>query len=238
MDNSFFVEEAFNQEPGVVQNIFGFSAGEDGWAAIFTQEWPVSTVKHQLSYTIPFSGINNSGGLNDVLINYRYQALTEGPGQPAFAPRLSVILPSGDEASGRGKGSWGLQANLPFSKQVQDFYFHWNAGLTWFPGTTDWPDGAERSLTMPSLAGSVIWQMTPMAHAMFEAFTLFRQPAEKAIGTERETVVILSPGVRVGKNFGAKQLVLGLAVPFTWNIGEDPSSTAVLAYLSYELPFR
>ncbi len=40
-DNSFLVEEAFNQEAGIFQNIFGATRIDGQWAATFTQEWPV-----------------------------------------------------------------------------------------------------------------------------------------------------------------------------------------------------
>src|SRR4029077_1654514 len=44
-DNSFFIEEAYNQEPGVVQHIFNlpidFTNGSREIAPSFTQEWPV-----------------------------------------------------------------------------------------------------------------------------------------------------------------------------------------------------
>ena len=42
-DNSFLVEEAYNQEFGVVQHISGFTRFWDSkdWAYTFTQEWPV-----------------------------------------------------------------------------------------------------------------------------------------------------------------------------------------------------
>ena len=61
-DNSFFVEEAFNQEPGVVQTIYGGVFLQDsGWGITFTQEWPAPNMRHQLSFTIPFSGVDGAG---------------------------------------------------------------------------------------------------------------------------------------------------------------------------------
>ena len=39
-DNSFLVEEAFNQDPKVFQNIFGFMRQSGDWQMVFTQEWP------------------------------------------------------------------------------------------------------------------------------------------------------------------------------------------------------
>ena len=50
-DNSFLVEEAFNQEPGIFQNIATFRLdGRDEWETTFTQEWPVFSQAHQLAW--------------------------------------------------------------------------------------------------------------------------------------------------------------------------------------------
>ena len=136
-DNSFFVEEAFNQEAGIVQTIVGSTfLVESGWAATITQEWPVPAMRHQLSFTVPFGRVNGETGPGDVAVNYRYQLLEEKPGQPALAPRLTVLMPTGSTSRGLGTGAWGLQFNVPASKQVRDFYFHGNAGATWYPSAT------------------------------------------------------------------------------------------------------
>ena len=51
-DNSFLVEEAYNQEDGVVQHISFFQyLPSTGWAFTQTDEWPLRTIKHQLSLT-------------------------------------------------------------------------------------------------------------------------------------------------------------------------------------------
>src|SRR5713226_179270 len=64
-DNSFLVEEAYNQDPGVVQHIFNAVYGNDfhrhGWSFNFTQEWPLYGVEHQISYSIPFSHLQDNG---------------------------------------------------------------------------------------------------------------------------------------------------------------------------------
>ena len=125
-DNSFLVEEAFNQEPKIFQNIFNWSRANQLWQMTFTQEWPVPGERHQLSYTLVLTGIDGVDRFGDALVNYRLQVLDEGPGRPAFAPRVSAILPTGSRAIGAHQG--GVQVNLPFSKQHEDFYFHWNAG--------------------------------------------------------------------------------------------------------------
>ena len=128
-DNSFLVEEAFNQEAGIFQNIFNAVARRTAtWAATFTQEWPARlTDPPVLVHARHGSDGARRHRFGDMLINYRYQATaSEGPGRPAFSPRLSLILPT--EATPAATDSTGLQFNLPFSKQTGDVYWHWNAG--------------------------------------------------------------------------------------------------------------
>ena len=75
-DNSFLIEEAYNQEAGVVQHIGTFARPDGGgaWDASFTQEWPLLGMRHQISYTVPVAYEEGPGaGLGDVGLNYRYQ---------------------------------------------------------------------------------------------------------------------------------------------------------------------
>jgi DtxR family Mn-dependent transcriptional regulator len=242
-DNSFFVEEAFNQEPRIFQNIVG-GAFEENWAIAltFTQEWPAPSMKHQLSYTATLANQDDQTGPGDVLLNYRYQLLEEGPGRPALSPRVSLIVPVGDEDRDLGAGGWGLQFNLPLSKQAGDFYLHGNAGLTWFPSlsTSHYPTvgllpADDVSLASPFLGGSVIYRLRPMLHVMFESVVDWRESIVAASLTEREAAVILSPGARGGWNIGDKQVIVGLAFPVTRVSGD--TSAGVFTYFSYELPF-
>jgi hypothetical protein len=215
LDNSFLVEEAFNQETRIFQNIFTWTRGRDRtWNASFTQEWPAPGMTHQLSYTLPFSGTGYASGIGDVLLNYRYQLRAEDANGPAISPRFSLILPAGREADGLGGGTTGFQINVPVSKQFGNLYVHANAGYT-------------RQGDVPrvvNLAGSAIWRVVPTFNVMLEAVV------------EVDESVTLSPGVRHAWNIGTHQLVVGTAVPITR--AEGRSSAAFFTYLSYELPFR
>jgi DtxR family Mn-dependent transcriptional regulator len=239
-DNSFLVEEAFNQEKGIFQNIFGATRMSGAWAATFTQEWPVGSETHQLSYTVAFLDSGAHFGVGDTLLNYRYQVLMEGPGRPALAPRASLVVPTGSVAHGRGDGSYGLQVNLPFSKRHGDVYWHWNGGFTWLP-RADAPHAfamgtSERAnLMSPFLAGSAIYALRPMFHLMLENVVLFEQSFD-GIETSRDTLYTLSPGFRGGWNVGDAQIVTGAAVPITW--GGGSTEAGVFLYFSYELPFK
>ncbi len=227
-DNSFLVEEAFNQEAGIFQNIFNTVRAGGDWASTFTQEWPAPSAKHQLSYTLVWSHIDGDAEFGSTLINYRYQLMFEGPGRPAFSPRISLVLPTG------AFDSTGVQFNLPFSKQTGDVFWHWNAGMTWQPSVEF--EGGDRSIESSFLAGSAIVRLRPMLNAMLETVVNFDE-LPTAVGTVRDKAFTLSPGVRGGWNFGDKQLILGFAVPITWT-GDEDADTAAFFYLSYELPFK
>jgi hypothetical protein len=233
-DNSFLVEEAFNQEANIFQNIFGGLFIGDSWAAGITQEWPLGGQTHQLSYTLQWLDGGTNVGFGDALVNYRYQAMVEGPGRPAFSPRISVVLPFGSVPRGLGDGSAGLQFNMPFSKQTGDWYWNWNAGLTWLP-QANIDDTHEENLASPFVAGSAIYRLRSMFNLMLES-VLLSQELIRDVGTGRETAFTLAPGARGGWNFGDHQLILGLAIPVTWAAGE--TETGAFLYASYELPFR
>jgi DtxR family Mn-dependent transcriptional regulator len=213
-DNSFLVEEAFNQEAGIFQNIATFRmSARDEWDASFTQEWPLFGRRHQISYTIPFAAAIGGTGVADAMIHYRIQLLTEGAGTPAFSPRISLIVPSGNADRGLGSGGFGWQVNLPFSEQAGDTYLHWNVGATHVDG-----------LLTPHAAASAIWRARPMLNLMLETMI------------QRRTGVTVSPGARFGWNRGDSQMVVGVAAPVVWSDGSALLSG--FGYLSYELPFN
>ena len=234
-DNSFLVEEAFNQDPGIVQNIFGFQrVSGNTWQFTFTQEWPAPSMRHQLSYTIPVQALDGTTGVGDVLINYRFQVIEEGPGHPAFSPRVSAILPSGNNDV--AAGSHGVQVNLPFSKRRGDFYFHWNGGFTW----QRFGDGP--ALVSPSAAGSVIYRARQMLNLMLESVVtgqaLPTGPATASDSlTQRIVTTTVSPGVRGGWNVtDDKQIIIGAAVPFT--LADGRTLRSLFLYFSYEGPVK
>ena len=237
VDNSFLVEEAFNQEPGIVQNIVSFTkAGAGEWTTVFTQEWPIPDITHQFSYTLPLSRIDRRTGVGDVLINYRFQALSETAARPAFAPRLSVVLPTGDGDTGFGSGALGWQVNLPFSKQAGDVYFHWNSGFTYTPHVkADSERGHRATLFSPFVAGSVIWQASPRLNLLLEIVSSSEQYIADDGVRARNDQIVFSPGARHAWNLIEKQIVVGAALPVT--VSQD-SSVALLAYVSYEVRFK
>jgi hypothetical protein len=239
-DNSFLVEEAYNQEEGVVQHIFNLHGSFDrvggqsarDWTFHFTEEWPVPNQRHQFSYMIPYTWLSGGGepsvnGIGDIFLNYRYQALMETERLPAVAPRFSLILPTGDPSKGLGDDTVGYQFNLPVSKVVSDRWtLHGNAGLTFQPGVQG------RDLLGYNLGASAIYAVTRRFNLMLEAVGEWNEFAEIP---RHRFEVLLSPGLRYGLNFDIGQLVLGVAAPI--GMTRDARDYAVFFYLSWEHGF-
>jgi hypothetical protein len=234
-DNSFLIEEAYNQEPGVVQHIFNFIYTSDprrrGWLFGFTQEWPIYGLEHQLSYTILSSHFVDSGqrqnGIGDVLLNYRYQALEEGPGKPAFAPRFSVILPTGSRDKGTGNGVVGYQWALPFSKKIASrLAVHFDLGLTYLPHVrVPLDDGhlsPKKSLVSYDVNASAIFAILPRLHFLLEWVNNFEQSLNGNGRPERDYKPVISPGLRTAVvNEEELQIVVGAGMPIGLNRKSD-----------------
>lgn len=243
-DNSFLIEEAYNQTFGVVQHISGFARlwNSKDWAYTFTQEWPVSgDERHQFSFTVPFvhaGAFQKSGtGIGDIFLHYRYQLVGDGKAKVAFAPRLSLILPTGDVASGRGAGGVGVQANLPVSVVLsKNLVSHWNAGATVIAHAQD-ASGDRASATGYNLGQSFIWLAHSRFNVMLETVFANSQFVIARDKTEWARSLFLNPAIRWAYNFeNGLQIVPGIGVP----IGVGPSSgeRGVFLYLSFEHPFR
>jgi hypothetical protein len=239
-DNSFLIEEAYNQAPGVVQEISNFtrSSGGDDWVYTFTQEWPLGGMRHQLSYTIPLEHhvAFQTTGLGDALLNYRYQVLGMGGGPAYFAPRLSLVLPTGSAERGRGSGAAGLQLSLPATVEVsRRLSTHWNLGATLLPSAES-PAGAQATTTAINTGASVVWLVRPLFNLMLEGVWVSEEDVVASGMTDRHTSAFLNPGFRWGFNCrGGLQIVTGLGYVVSLN---DANSDAVFLYLSFEHPFR
>lgn len=237
MDNSFLIEEAYNQEAGVIQHIQTFQYMKDRtWAYSFTQEWPVPGQTHQLSYTIPIAhGIEpyDFTGIGDIMINYRYQAIMQD--RIALSPRFSLLFPTGDYKRGMGSGSPGIQMNLPFSLGLSDKWVtHWNIGTTYTPDSED-SDGAEHDNLIGHAGASIIWLITENFNLMLEALWSHSEVFNKEVFIKEEEALFISPGIRYAIDFkSGLQIVPGIAFPV--GLGASEGEYGVFAYLSFEHP--
>ncbi len=240
-DNSFLVEEAYNQEDHVVQEINNFIAlgPERDWFYVFTQEWPLGGMKNQLSYTLSLTDPGNLGGdtgLGDSLVNYRYQVAGGGPQRVAFAPRVSLVIPTGDEKEERGQGAFGILVNLPMSIEFTDqLVGHSNAGGAFIPSAKN-AAGDKADITDYFLGQSLVWLARPTLNAVFEAVYTWEEEVTGPGATERSNSFVLNPGLRWAINRpSGLQIVPGICVPI--GVGPSRGDEALFLYLSFEHPF-
>jgi hypothetical protein len=238
-DNSFLIEEAYNQEYGVVQHIGTFARSTEGdWAFAFTQEWPLGGIRHQLSYTIPVQSNEGTGtGLGDVALNYRYQLVGNPEARTVVAPRFSLLLPTGDDELERGTGGVSFQGNLPVTLVLTpQIVTHWNAGALLSP-TAKNPLGATATTTSVNLGASVIWLLRPSFNLMLETLWLRTESVVGEGQTAGEEFLFLNPGIRWAFNLaGDLQIVPGIA--YTVGLSPDSSEDALFLYVSFEHPFK
>jgi hypothetical protein len=243
-DNSFLVEEAYNQELGVVQHIQTFQRlwNSNDWAYTFTQEWPLDPrPRHQLSYTL---GVFHSGahpgsgsGFGDLMLNYRYQLLGSGKDKVAFSPRVSILFPTGSTREGRGVGGVGYQTALPFSWVLsKKVVTHWNLGATMLPEAQS--NSGDKAATFGYNFGqSVVWLARPRVNFLLETVVARFQTVTSPDTTAWNTVFLFNPGIRWAYNFrNGLQIVPGVSVPL--GAGTSAGERGVFLYLSFEHPFR
>jgi hypothetical protein len=241
-DNSFLIEEAYNQGPGIVQHISTFARATGGdWEYTFTQEWPFLSQKNQLSFTIPLANLSDGSGdsrtrIGDVALNYRRQLLGVGGGNLALSPRLSIILPTGDETTGHGAGGLGFQTNLPLSIVLSNrLVTHYNAGFTLVPSAKN-ALGEEANAFGYHLGGSVVLLVSPQLNLLVEGIWASNQ---EVVGGDLTSVVeeaFLNPGIRYGITTASGfQIVPGVA--YTIGIGPSEGDDGLFVYLSLEHAF-
>ena len=238
-DNSFLVEEAYNQDPGVVQHIQTFmrSTRANEWLYTFTQEWPVPGVRHQLSYTLAYQRVTENARPADFLLNYRYQLAGDADARFACAPRLSVTLPEGSEKNGTGSGSVGIQALVPVSIVLgPKWVSHTNVGWTIVPSARD-AAGDKATTHAFNLGQSFVWLASPRFNVLLESVWIRAQNVVKEGGTSRSDTVLVNPGIRWSYNYpSGLQIVPGIAFPF--GVGPSHGQRSVFLYLSFEAPVR
>ena len=153
---------------------------------------------------------------------------------------MSVVLPTGNRDRSLGDGTVGLQFNLPVSKQLNDWYVHWNGGLTWLPRAQgELRERHGRARTAQSRLAVRRRQRDlpaqPMLNLMLES--VCRSTSRTiAGGTTRTTTVHAVARIprRVERRRGSDRHRRCGAISWT----EGTRDTGVFLYFSYELPFK
>ncbi|MBK5284928.1 MAG: hypothetical protein JJE25_05965 [Bacteroidia bacterium] len=232
-DNSFLVEEAYNQEKVIVQhiNMVNFNSDFSEFEYSFTQEWPLGGMKHQFSYSLPFQYFQRNFSLQNVVLNYRYQLIHLK--KIYFAPRASLIF----SLSGSDKNFLtGTEVNLPLSYEISPkITLHVTEGANYISDEF-LTDSKAVNRSSYFFAGSVIYSPSSRFNILCEAVyntATFRFHDEIL---ERENTFILNPGLRGAIDFkSGLQVVPGISLPLQYS--KNKTETSLLFYLSFEHPF-
>lgn len=233
-DNSFLVEEAYNQEPGVVQFIQSFQKNRLGrdWDYLFVNEIPVPNETHQFSYEIPVANRSavEKTKIADVKLNYRQEFLHN----ETFVAtgRLSATLPTGDYKNDFGAGAPGYELSLITSMTLNKKWVqHWNVGMGMTPGAKNSSD-EKADLQSYFFGVSNVYLFTDSLNFMLEVVGRVESEVvgpKTAAFTDSFTI---SPSVRYGIDVADWQIVPGFAIPT--DVKGDHQESGFLAYLSVE----
>ena len=232
-DNSFLIEEAYNQPSRVVQHISTAELHHGATLFSFTQEWPLGGPAHQLSYTI-VAEQDQGFRLGDALLNFRWQAIGKDGAHLWAAPRLSALVPVGDAAKKGGNGGWGLEGDIPASWEVgRRLSLHGNLGATWRASAEN---GAGMTATTfePFFGASAVIFLLPELNLMAESVWRDGAAVVAAGKTTHGWDHAVALGARAGFDLpSGLQIVPGVA----WMpaLGDEP--TRSFLYLSFEHRF-
>jgi hypothetical protein len=251
-DNSMLIEEAFNQEAGVIQHISNFIVDDGDFVYAYTQEIPMPNERHQFSFGVSYAAMkkpegalfgNNflTNGFGDILLNYRPMLMDKND-WALVIPRFTLIAPTGNARYGLGFGGWGGQFNLAVTKRLNSkLTTHWNGGFTriWNADSYKYlSDGTperiyEKDLTFKNVGASLIWLVAPKFNLMVEYVSAFDKKISDSGSLDIDNSTVINPGFRFAIDMGKVQIVPGMGVPINFSNGSF-ANTAVFFYLSIE----
>jgi hypothetical protein len=247
-DNSFLLEEAFNQRIGSIQTIFNYNLDNIRYKNAqfsFTQEIPLADLKHELSYTVVYGLAENqdggvNSGLGDITISYRPMLLGEKHWAMVI-PRFTLILPTGKSSNGLGLGAPGFQFNLAVTKRpTRKLVTHFNAGFTYlyksdryyFTNNTN-QLAYEHDLFFKNIGASIIWYPTRKANLMVEYISNFISGINQENKITDNYQQIVNPAFRFCIDNGRMQIVPGIGFPIRI-MNSKYEGAGLFFYLSFE----
>jgi hypothetical protein len=247
-DNSFLLEEAFNQPMSVIQNIFNYNLDNIRYKNAqfsFTQEIPLTDLTHQLSYTFVYNFAENpNGGMNsgfgDMNISYRPMLLGEKDWAMVI-PRFTLIIPTGKSSDGLGNGAPGFQFNMAVTKRpTRKLVTHLNAGFTYLYKSDRYSFSNnenklayEHDLLFENVGASIIWYPVRKANLMVEYISNFISGISEENTITRDHQQIINPAFRFCIDNGKMQIVPGIGLPIQIMNGKY-DHTGLFFYLSFE----
>ncbi len=248
-DNSFLLEEAFNQPMGVIQHISSLTTDKfhgGNWVYSFTQEIPLTDLTHQISYSLYYNvlnsaDVNRKSGFGDLYVSYRPYVLGEKDWAMVI-PRFTLIVPTGKAIDGQGCGGWGGQFNLAVTKRLsRKLVSHYNAGVTLISKADKYLSTTigdsqliyEKNLSYKNIGASIVWYPMRKLNLLLEYVSNFGSDIEASGNISHNHQLTLNPGMRFCIDNGRMQIVPGVSMPLNIEKGQ-PMQSGLFFYLSFE----
>lgn len=239
-DNSFLLEEGFNQEPGVYQFIQKYQTFNraKGYEYSFENEIPIPDESRQFSYEFAHGRADSEGhgAISDITLSYRIQPLNKDGF--LMADRFGLIVPTGRVEKGAGNGVWGFE----FSKAVtipvgEKWMNHWNFGFSVLPNAKSQGHDERGTITSFSSGTSLIYLFSDRLNFMLEALLESGQGIEADGSKSAETSLTLNPGLRFAVDLDWKETQIVPGISFPTEMLNNRTEHGVLVYLSIEPKF-
>ncbi len=242
-DNSFLIEEAYNQERGVVQHIVLF---DKDWSTkhlglSFAQEWPLGGQMWQGAYAVG-TDREFEGFVLEAQVRRQFYLNSN----VALAPNVFGVLPTGQaepitEYEDGGRFGVGLPISIAASNAMT---MHLNFSVEYFrmvqnslfgaQESDDVPYGTYSALA-PHFGASAVRMLTSTTDIMLE-FVYDTEWLEEPRFRDEQSAAFLSPGFRHAWNFSSgAQMVGGFGLPI--GLTDDVPEMSGLFYLSFEHSF-
>lgn len=236
-DNSFLLEEAFNQEYGVYQFIQKTVVQNGTYYYSFENEIPLTDKVHQFSYNLPVLAQGSlARSVGDVGLNYRYQSINRDG--LLMADRLSLVIPTGDVDKDNGNGVFGFQYMHSISiKLAEKWMNHWNLGFSMLPNAKSSTTHKRMNMNNVTAGTSFIYLASDDFNLMLEGMLTTDQGFDDQGIKESQSVFTLNPGVRfaIDDSWKGAQIVPGMSFPM--EMSNNKTNFGVLFYLSFEPKF-
>lgn len=228
-DNSFLLEEAYNQNPGEIQLIQRYQTFQHERPEYGVEiEAPITDNTHQFSLAI-----GRQENLSDLEVGYRFQAINvEGK---MLTEGLRIILPTGSLRNESDHGvvgyEWLQSATVVFNEKISN---HWNLGVRVYPNAESPSTSDDRTLTNFIGGTSLVYYYQEDLNFLLEGLFESEEMIDDRGEIESEVRFTLNPGVRFAWNIDwqKSQIVPGIAFPVVFN--DEKTNPGVFFYFSWE----
>ncbi len=240
--NGLLVETAYHQEKGEVQHTFSFSrSSKDGWASVVSQEWPVFSEKHQVSFSLPADLLmkrqNGNRGVGDLSLEYSYFLIGNNKSRVTVSPGFGFSLPTGSVARGFGAGGPGTSVKLPISVMLTRRFASNSTVELGRVSSANNAEGDRFHLWKYEVGQSLVWFARPKFNALLETVWEKSRATNRNGFKEMESELFISPGVRWAHVFhNGLSIIPGVAVPI--GVGASRGNNRIFFSLALEHRFR